>query len=328
LLSRMKNHQNNQLHLNATLKMVSDDESKIFIEGLANTPSKDRQHDVIPSSAWADTTLKDFIDKNAMMLWMHDSKQPIGQWSEAKATDEGLYVKGWIYKSWEHSQKVVDGVVKTLSVHFNTDWDNWEYNSNMDAFVAKKIDDLFEISIVSVPADSNAIFSVSKSLGDDFNKFKKSHQKNTTMTIKESLLSLKSFFIKAKDGDLTDNEKAELKSLLNDKDVQPIVKGMLEEVEEEVVEETTEEVEETTEETTEEVVEETEAEKSAKEIETLKADNAALKAKVDKKGAKPVDTKKGNDPAISANGSGLTEREKQMQESADALKNNGQRSYN
>lgn len=298
----------NRLELVANFKVLdqTSDEGKIFIEGYANTATKDRVGDYIPASAWKESTLKSYLEKNPILLFNHKAGDPIGQVTEAYPSENGLYIKAWTYSDraeFKDAQKVKDGVLRTFSVHFDTDWSNWEYSDALNAFVAKAIDDLYEISIVSIPANADSTFSVAKSLGSEFENFKKSHTKPTQMEI---LKTIKSLFAKAKSGDLTENEKTELKTLINDPEIKDVVKGLLEE---DVVEE---------------VVEPTEAEKALKsEVEKLKNDLAAEKLKH----VKSVDTSDnlGEDP--NKNKGAMSEREKQLEASAAALRSHKVTAY-
>lgn len=265
------------LELFGTFKAVNqtEDEGKIFIEGYANTATKDRVGDLIPSSAWTDESIKNFMDRQPVMLFNHSYSDPIGAFSSVERQDKGLYVKGWIYKDWMHAQKVADGVLRSFSVHFNTDWSNWDWSNEMDCYVCKKIDDIYEISIATIPANADSTFTVAKSLGaDDFEKFKKSHTNPKTM--KEVIENLKSLFAKKKSGELTEAESKQLQELVDENSelLKTLMKSEEAEEEEETTEEETEE--ETTEETEEEEApEETEAEK------TLKAENARLQKQVE-----------------------------------------------
>lgn len=306
--------------LAANIKVLSDtsEDGKIFIEGYANTATKDRVGDLIPSSAWTDEAIKNFMDRQPVMLFNHSYSAPIGSFSTIERHEKGLYVKGWIYDNWEHSQKVIDGVLRSFSVHFNTDWSNWEWSNEMDCFICKKIDDIYEISIATIPANADSTFTVAKSLGEDFAEFKKSH---TPMNLFESLKSLLS---KKKDGTLTESEAKQLEEIVNENS--ELLKSLMK-TEEAVEEETTEE-EEATEKATEEdqeveETEESETEKSLKaELENIKKELAEEKAR----NAKPkTATAKSPDPRKETGA--LSDSEKALEDSANALRNHSKSVY-
>ena len=301
--------------LAAKIKVLSEtsEDGKIFIEGYANTATKDRVGDLIPSSAWTDEAIKNFMDRQPVMLFNHSYSAPVGAFSTIERHEKGLYVKGWIYDTWEHSQKVIDGVLRSFSVHFNTDWSNWEWSNEMDCFICKKVDDIYEISIATIPANADSTFTVAKSLGEDFAEFKKSH---TPMNLFESLKSLLS---KKKDGTLTESEATQLEEIVNENS--ELLKSLMK-TEEAVEEETTEEVETTEDEVVEET-EESETEKSLKaELETIKKELAEEKAR----NAKPK-TASPKQPDPRKETGAMSEAEKALEDSANALRNHGKTVY-
>lgn len=92
-----------------------------------------------------------------LMLWQHDSYQPIGVWEDMAEDGKGLYVKGrlltQVTKGAEALALLKAGAVRGLSIGFRT------LDSERDdatGVVTLKEIDLFEVSIVSFPANRRA----------------------------------------------------------------------------------------------------------------------------------------------------------------------------
>lgn len=315
------------LKIYSSFKAVGEttDDGKIFIEGYANTTTKDRGRDFIYAEAWEKNTLEAFM-KNPILLYMHDSRNAVGQVTELSATEGGLYIKGWCYSDsslFSEGQKVKDGVLRTLSVHFDTDWRNVEYDEKADTWYIKKIDDLYEISITTVPMNADSTFSVAKSLGQEkFKELKNNHKKEHNMSLLENL---KGLFAKKKSGELTEKESQELKDYLNQEEVKSLIKSLTEEAESvtEVAEDVAQE-EPTSEVETEVEVEETESEKALRvereKSAKLEQEKAELEKKLKASNAKPKGANVG-DPNPTGDPSTLTDQQKRDQAIVQEMKN-------
>ena len=99
-------------------KVLANDEGQI--EGLAWPFGKpDRVGDIIEKGAFAGTTMP------LPMLFGHDGNDPIGAWSEAAETDEGLMLKGNLLvndvgRAREVAALVKAGAVRGISIGFIT----------------------------------------------------------------------------------------------------------------------------------------------------------------------------------------------------------------
>lgn len=143
----------------------------IFIEGYANTTSVDRSGDVIPKTVW-EAGLQNYL-KNPIILAYHDHDEPIGRMSDHRIEDKGLWIKARISAAAEDVFNLVkDGVLTAFSVGFIIK--DATYDSVTDLFIIKELE-LLEISVVSVPANQDSTFSLSKSFesDNDYNLFKK-----------------------------------------------------------------------------------------------------------------------------------------------------------
>lgn len=170
--------QNKILYLNtlltksADLPSVSDDIESIYIEGYASTNSEDRMGDVIPASVW-ERGIENYL-KNPVLLAQHNHNRPVGRMTEHKVDGKGLWIKGRVSAAAEDTFNLVkDGLITGLSVGFLIK--DAEYNSAAEVFIVKELE-LTEISLVSVPANQDTLFNLSKSFDndEDYKSFKHS----------------------------------------------------------------------------------------------------------------------------------------------------------
>lgn len=153
------------------LPSAGDSIDSIFIEGYANTTSVDRSGDVIPKTAW-EKGLENYL-KNPIILAYHDHDEPIGRMESHEITDRGLFIKARISAAAEDVFNLIkDGVLTAFSVGFIIK--DATYDAVTDLFIIKDLE-LLEISVVSVPANQDSTFSLSKAFesADDYNLFKK-----------------------------------------------------------------------------------------------------------------------------------------------------------
>jgi HK97 family phage prohead protease len=145
----------------STFKAASQDDGSIIIEGLASTSAVDRVGDVITPDAWTKSGGIDNFKKNPIILFNHSYSKPIGKAIEIHTSAEGLFIKAKISKaSGDVGELIKDGVLGAFSVGFMIK--DAEYISETNGL---KITDaeLFEVSVVSIPANQDAVFSLAKS---------------------------------------------------------------------------------------------------------------------------------------------------------------------
>src|SRR5262245_9445152 len=137
-----------------TVKTVDDDARTIT--GMATTPTPDRLEDVVePEGAQFKLPLP--------LLWQHDSKQPIGHVTHAKATKNGIDIvakltqiaepgklKDRLDEAW---QSIKAGLVSGLSIGFRAL--EHEFMPETKGIRFKKWEFL-ELSAVTIPANSEA----------------------------------------------------------------------------------------------------------------------------------------------------------------------------
>ena len=142
----------------------------VTIEGYASTNDVDRHGDIVPASVW-EAGIKNYL-KNPVILAYHNHSEPVGRMTDHRVDEKGLFVQARISAAAEDVFNLVkDGVLTAFSIGFRIV--DAEYNSALELFVVKELE-LHEISVVSVPANQNTLFSLSKAFdtAEEFTSFK------------------------------------------------------------------------------------------------------------------------------------------------------------
>ena len=165
---------NKVFNFTSTFKALHEDEDGgVHICGMASTHDEDRANDVIMAEAWTKGGLRNF-EKNPIILFNHDYNKPIGRATGLKVTENGLELKAKISKSApDHvAQLVKEGILGAFSVGFRVK--DADYITETDGLKIKDAE-LFEVSVVSVPCNQAATFSLAKSFDsmEEYNDFKK-----------------------------------------------------------------------------------------------------------------------------------------------------------
>lgn len=140
------------------------------IEGFVSTNDMDRVEDVVEPSAFRDS-LANYM-KNPILFYNHESRSdPIGQITMAEIREmgdtQGLYVRAELATSETNfkAQKVWDmineGLLRAFSFGFRIQ--KRELDEENDIRRILKLD-LLEVSVVGIPANPHATFSVAKGL--------------------------------------------------------------------------------------------------------------------------------------------------------------------
>lgn len=147
------------LYINSDFtKELQPDGEAVIISGYASTTDIDRHGDVVPSAVW-EKGLGNYL-KNPIILAYHDHAQPVGRMVEHKVDSRGLWIKARISQASGNIYTLIkDGILSAFSIGFKIV--DAEYNQATELFVVKELE-LHEISIVSVPANQNTLFSLSK----------------------------------------------------------------------------------------------------------------------------------------------------------------------
>ena len=183
---------NKKFEINSLFDVVekeASDGSTLTIRGYANTVSKDRAGDVIVKEAWEKGALDDYL-KNPIVLAFHDYSRPVGTTISHSVTDKGLEIVAEISKAaGEVYNLIKDGVLRTFSVGFSIK--DADYDRTEDTFFIKDLS-LYEISVVSVPANQDSTFSLSKAFDTEeaYKAYKDSYAPSTeveaTVTVVET----------------------------------------------------------------------------------------------------------------------------------------------
>lgn len=147
----------NQLYTKAQIKEKAEGE----FTAIASSEIEDRQGEIVRQTGW---NLKNFKN-NPVLLYMHDHTKPIGKatrvWLDKSGASPMLKFKGFISDATEelkgYRKLVEDGILNSFSVGFRP--------LEMDGNEITKAE-LFEISLVSVPANPEARLLAVKSLED------------------------------------------------------------------------------------------------------------------------------------------------------------------
>ena len=173
---------NKILHIASTFKSHESDDGGVMIRGMASTNHSDRAGDVIAAEAWTKGGLENF-QNNPVILFNHDYDKPIGRATGVKVTDSGLELEAKISKAAPANvaQLVKDGVLGAFSVGFKVK--DADYIKETDGLMIKDAE-LFEVSVVSVPCNQAATFSLSKSFDsvEEYNEFKKTFTNRVDLT--------------------------------------------------------------------------------------------------------------------------------------------------
>ncbi len=164
---------NKLFNLTSTFKSHEADDGSVMIRGMASTADFDRAGDSISAEAWTKGGLSNF-EKNPIILFNHDYDKPIGRATGLKAGPDGLELECKISKAAPANvaQLVKDGVLGAFSVGFRVK--DADYLKETDGLMIKDAE-LFEVSVVSVPCNQSATFSLAKSFDSDkeYEEFKK-----------------------------------------------------------------------------------------------------------------------------------------------------------
>lgn len=145
-------------------KAYDEDGDKVKVSGIASTPATDRYGDIVdPMGAKFSTPMP--------LLWQHDHRAPVGTMTMAKPTKKGIPFEAElpIIKEAGRLKERVDeaihsmkyGLVNAVSIGFQIMEDGYELLEN--GGLAIKEWEWLELSLVTIPANSEAVISAVKS---------------------------------------------------------------------------------------------------------------------------------------------------------------------
>ncbi len=260
------NEEVKQLQVSFNIKAYGDDEEdKYKFSGYANTFNhKDRVGDITMPGAFTKSLLDHAkAGTKPVMLYQHDHTRPIGVWEKIVEDQNGLYVEGKLTQGVKDADEAYrllkDGAINSMSIGYATVKEHYDRDEKANMLEEVK---LFEISLVSIPANEQSLVIDVKSDPEAKQHNKTSQDGEACLNSKENIMT------EEVKNDVEIVETPEVEA------VEPVAEEAVEEVveTEEVVEETVEEVvaeevavEETVEEVAEEAVEEVVAEEVAVE---------------------------------------------------------------
>lgn len=149
----------------SVLQIRSVDQDQRVIEGWATTPDVDRVGDVIDPMGLT-------FAKTTPLLWQHDHRLPVGTVEFGKPTPKGVPFKAQIPKVEEQGnlrdrveeawQSVKYGIVTAVSIGFRALEGGAERMKEGGIRFTKA--ELMELSLVTVPANSQAVITAIKSI--------------------------------------------------------------------------------------------------------------------------------------------------------------------
>ena len=204
---------NKIFNLTSTFKTLAEDDGSVQICGMASTCDFDRAGDSIDATAWSKGGLANF-EKNPIILFNHDYNHPIGRATGLKVTENGLELKAKLSKnaqipSGSVSDLVKDGVLGAFSVGFRVK--DADYLEETDGLKIKDAE-LFEVSVVSVPCNQAATFSLAKSFDsqEEYEDFKKNFLNGVDLA-GQSLAKDEDSLVASKTPEGDDNVQKEIK---------------------------------------------------------------------------------------------------------------------
>ena len=147
------------------IKAMDEDEEFYRISGMASTPTPDRMGDIVdPMGAQFKTPMP--------LLWQHEHSKPVGTVTFAKPEKSGIPFEAQLPKVKEEGKlkERVDEAIQSLkyklvaavSIGFSPIKDAYEYMEN--GGIKFNEWEWIELSLVTIPANSEALISAIKSL--------------------------------------------------------------------------------------------------------------------------------------------------------------------
>ena len=156
--------------VHAYLEKSGETSKSIKIRGMASTTDVDRAGDIMDPSCWKGEGLANY-SKNPIILFNHDYDRPIGQATNLSVKTDGLEIEAEISKTADIAPLIESGVLKAFSVGFRIKDADWLEETG--GLHIKEVE-LYEISVVSVPANQTALFEAVKCFSPgEFDSYRK-----------------------------------------------------------------------------------------------------------------------------------------------------------
>ena len=128
---------------------------------------RDRQSDIVERGAFT-KSLEGHRERGTgpVLLWMHDQTQPVGAFTKIAEDERGLYVEGQLalktVRGAEAYELLQMKAVRGLSIGYSVPPGASVYDAETKAHRLKEVE-LHEVSIVSIPANQDALIAEVKS---------------------------------------------------------------------------------------------------------------------------------------------------------------------
>jgi len=141
------------------VKSYEDEDGERKFSGYANTFNHlDRAGDITQKGAFIKSIKKHITEgTKPLMLMHHDHSRPVGVWEKLVEDAKGLYVEGRLTKGVRDADEAYallkDGALNSMSIGYKVIDD--EYDMQKRANLLHEVE-LFEISLVSIPANEQS----------------------------------------------------------------------------------------------------------------------------------------------------------------------------
>jgi len=145
---------------------VKGEWGKIYVEGFASTPDLDSYDDIVKPEAFRNT-MGSYMQKPLILL-QHNMDKIIGKAVEYRIETDGLFIRVEIFNDIDWvMNNIQEGLLGAFSIWFRAL--KWEIREVGDKWIREIIElRLVEVSVVAFPANTNARFSIAKSIKSFF----------------------------------------------------------------------------------------------------------------------------------------------------------------
>lgn len=161
--------ENKEFFVNAEIKSLNDEEGTF--EGYASTFGNiDSTNDIIEQGAFT----KSLQTREPKVLWQHDMRKPVGKVMDIREDNKGLWVKVKLATATTLGKDAYEymkaDIINRLSIGFRIK--EYEYETDNDIRRIKEVE-LFEFSLVTIPANDMATVTGVKSVPQTEREFEK-----------------------------------------------------------------------------------------------------------------------------------------------------------
>lgn len=164
-----------------------------IVSGYASVFSvQDRHNDCIQYGAFRESIINHYSNNQIKLLWQHQQDKPIGVFNLIAEDKYGLYIEAKLLLGIQKAREAYDllksGAINGLSIGYTPL--EYEFDENSQTRMLTKVD-LWEISLVTFPANTHACITSLKSHDINFNNSILKQLKKLNVLIKESVKILK-----------------------------------------------------------------------------------------------------------------------------------------